>query len=135
MHHVPNGFHAVTPYLILVDAGAFLRFAEAAFGARVLYEGRSPEGTLQHGELQIEGSVLELSEARPEWPPTRAALHVFVRDVDAAHARAVAVGAAVTHAPVDQPYGERSSAVRDRWGNDWFLATQTDAAARNVAKL
>ena len=87
-------------------------------------------GLLAHGEVVIEGCVLELSEARAEWPPTRSALHLYVPDCDAAHTRALAAGASEVHPPMDQPYGERSSAVRDRWGTHWFLATVTDMAAR-----
>ena len=133
MQHVPKGFHTVTPYLNLEDAAAFVRFAEAAFGARILHVGKTPDGTIQHAEISIEGSMIELSEARPEWPATRCALHVFVPDADAAHARAVAAGATSTYPPATHPYGERSGSVQDRWGNQWFLATQVDPVARNVA--
>ncbi|MGE3852631.1 MAG: VOC family protein [Planctomycetota bacterium] len=128
-HHVPTGFSALTPYLQLEGAAGFISFAQAAFGATIRMK-HADGDTLIHGEVVIEGCVLELSEARPEWPATRSALHLYVPDCDAAHARAVAAGAAEVHAPMDQPYGERSSAVRDRWGNDWFIATVTDMNAR-----
>jgi PhnB protein len=128
-HHIPTGFAALTPYLQLKDAAGFVSFAQAAFGATVRMS-VSDGDTLVHGELVIQGCVLELSEARPEWPATRSALHVYVADCDDVHARATAAGATQLHPPTDQPYGERSGAVRDPWGNDWYIATVTDMTIR-----
>ena len=131
MSHIPRGFHSVTPYLSVQGAADFLRFAQEAFGARVLMVSKDPEGGVTHAEIEIEGSVIELSEAREQWPATQVGLHVFVPDADAAHARAVAAGATSTYAPATHPYGERSGGVKDRWGNHWFLATVVDQVARS----
>src|SRR5262245_36620190 len=54
-----------------------------------------------------------------------AALHLYVEDADAVHARAVAAGAVTLHGPVDQPYGDREASVRDPFGNHWYIATHT----------
>jgi len=129
MSHVPTNHSALTPYLHLEGAAQFMGFAREAFGAEVLLE-HAEGGTLVHGELLIEGCALEVSEARAEWAPTRSALHLYVRDCDGAHERALAAGATETFPPADQAYGERSSGVRDRWGNDWFIGTVTDMATR-----
>jgi PhnB protein len=78
----------------------------------------------------LEGVAVEVSDARPGVPPSRVGLHVFVRDPDAAHARALSAGAAETYPVTTHPYGERSGGVRDRWGIDWYLAAVTDPVAR-----
>lgn len=127
--HVPHGHHSVTPYLVVDGADAFLAFVEAAFGGRVLLRHHA-EGRVAHAEVSIEGAVIEVGDARPEWPATRVGLHLFVADPDAVHARALAAGAALTYPLTDHPYGERSGGVRDRWGNDWFIAAVTDPVAR-----
>lgn len=131
MSHVPAGFHTVTPYLSVPDADGFLDFLQAAFGA-VVRGAHREDGAVRHAEVVIEGSVLELSEARPAWPARPVMLHVFVADPDAAFERAIAAGATVTYPVTDNPYGERSGGVRDRWGNDWFLAAVTDPVARSL---
>lgn len=130
MPHLPKGFHSVTPYLMLQDANAFLPFAEQAFGARIIGVHRDGDGNLRHAEIEIAGSIVEVSEASPTWGSTSSALHVFVPDADAAHAQAVAAGATSTYAPATHDYGERSGGVKDRWGTQWFLATLVDAQAR-----
>lgn len=130
MSHVPPGFAAVTPYLNVADVEAFLRFVEAAFGATVTHVTRDADGAVRHAEFSLEGVTVECSEPRAPWPPTRVGLHVFVRDPDAAHARALAAGAEETYPVTDHPYGERSGGVRDRWGNDWYLAAVTDVTKR-----
>jgi uncharacterized glyoxalase superfamily protein PhnB len=125
MSNAPKGFATVTCYLNVEGAREFLHFVERAFGAKITMPPRG-DGPVQHAEFSIEGTILEISDARPEWPATRAALHVFVDDPDAAHGRALQAGATSTYAPTDHPYGERSGGVRDRWGNDWFLAKVID---------
>lgn len=131
--HIPPGFSALTPYLHLEAPAEFIAFAQNAFGATVRMDHRQ-EGTVVHAELVIEGCTIELSAARPDWPKTRSAFHLYVSDVDAAHAQALQAGADEAHPPTDQEYGERSSAVRDAWGNHWYLATMTDRAVRTATE-
>jgi uncharacterized glyoxalase superfamily protein PhnB len=133
MSHVPHGFSAVTSYLCVEDAEGFLRFVQEAFGAPTTLVTRDPDGRIRHAEFSIEGVPVECSEARPPRSPTRTGFHVFVADPDAAHARALAAGATETYPVTVHPYGERSGGVRDRWGNDWYLAAVVDAAARAKA--
>ena len=77
MNHIPPGFASVTPYLHVKDASGFLEFLQQAFGAEVTMDHREG-GAIVHAELRIAGSVLEVSEARTEWPPTRSAWRTSV---------------------------------------------------------
>lgn len=133
MNHIPQGFSALTVHLNVEGVEDFLRFVGEAFGASVTMVTRHEDGRVRHAEVAIEGVTLECAEARPEWPSTRVGLHLFVRDPDAAHARAVAAGAQETYPVTTHPYGERSGGVRDRWGNDWYLAAVVDPEARRKA--
>ena len=76
-----------------------------------------------NAELRIGDSVVELSQAVTDQKTTPAALHVYVRDTDAAYQRALAVGATSLYAPTEMDYGERSAGVSDSNGNRWYFAT------------
>lgn len=131
--YIPTGFSAITPYLHLQEAQAFIEFVQAAFGAEVTMN-NVQDGRIMHAELRIAGCMLELSEAREDWPALPAAFHFYVPDCDAVHARALAAGAEELQPPMDQPYGERSSALKDRWGVRWYVATVTNMAIRTGAE-
>ena len=121
--HIRAGFHTVTPYLIVEGAASLIAFAVAAFEAEELRRDLRPDGAIMNAELRIGDSVIELAEARQEWPPRSGALHLYVRDTDAAYRRALAAGATSLYAPEEMPYGERSAGVSDPTGTHWYIAT------------
>lgn len=131
--HIPEGFAALVPYLSLAGASDFVEFAKTAFLADVRMMHRDDAGNLVHGEIVVEGCVIELSEARDEWPAAPAHLHLYVPDPDATFARAVAAGARELYPMSDMDYGERSGGVEDRWGNHWYVAAVTDHAKRTMS--
>jgi uncharacterized glyoxalase superfamily protein PhnB len=122
--YIREGFHTVTPYLIL-DGGAdnFIEFVRNAFGAEERFRVPSPDGKIRHAEVKIGDSIIELADANEQFPATPTSLHLFTPDVDAVYAQAIAAGATSRHPVVDQPYGDREGGVRDAFGNDWFIAT------------
>ena len=120
----PAGFSAVTPYLIVPAADRVLRFLARAFGAEERSRTTRPDGTLAHAEVWIGGAVIEVAEARAEWPAAPAALHLYVDDSDAVYARALEAGGTSLYEPMDQPYGDRDAGVRDPGGTQWFIATR-----------
>lgn len=122
--HRPPGFSAVTPYLIVPGANRVIRFLADAFDAEERSRTTNPDGTIAHAELWIGGSVVELSEARAEWPAVPAALHLYVEDADASYRRALEAGGTSLYEPMDQPYGDRDAGVRDPGGTQWFVATR-----------
>jgi PhnB protein len=109
------------------DAAKLIDFWKAAFGGDDSIRHNSPDGTVAHARVKIGDAYLTIGEPRGEWQPRPIALHMYVPDVDAAYARAVAAGAVAVHPPADKPYGERSGEVRDPMGNQWFLATMLPA--------
>jgi len=123
---VPEGDHTVTPYLIVRDAPASIAFMERAFGGALVRRWDGPDGTIRHAEAQIGDSRIMLGEANEQWPPMPVMLHLYVEDVDAAYASALAAGAASIQEPADMPYGDRSGGVRDACGNLWWIATRVE---------
>ena len=122
MKHVRNGMGCVRPYLYgRLD---LIEFAKGALGAVELERNTVPGGL--HVQARIGDSVVVLVGMEPPYEhATRASIYVYVEDVDAAYARAVAAGAEGTHPPEDKPYQERSAAVKDSFGNIWYLSTYT----------
>ncbi|MBP6902446.1 MAG: VOC family protein [Burkholderiaceae bacterium] len=128
---IPDGFHAVTPHLVCQGAAAALDFYARAFGAEELSRLPGPDGRLMHASMRIADSVLMLNDEFPEMgcvgPQALTAspvvLHLYVRDVDAAIARAEAAGAKVTMPATDMFWGDRYGQVRDPFGHQWSLAT------------
>jgi len=122
---VPRGFRMVTPYLVAEDGNALIDFVVKAFGAEEALRIPTPTGV--HGEVRIGDSMMMLGGgiAGKKWSATLHpnALHVYVKDVDAAYKSALAAGATSLDEPRDQDYGERSATVKDAAGNFWYIAT------------
>jgi uncharacterized glyoxalase superfamily protein PhnB len=120
--HVPSGLKTLTPHLIVRGAGALIDLAREAFGAEVIERHEGPDGVVRHAQLRVAGGMIELGEAQDRFPPIPAMLYVYVDDVDTAYTRAVKAGGRSKQAPADQPYGHRTAAVEDGFGNQWYLA-------------
>jgi PhnB protein len=126
----PEGFHSVTPYLTVKGAAALIDFLKEAFSAEELDRHVEPSGRVAHATVKIGDSMVELSDGTEQWPAMPCALHVYVPDIDAVYQRAVKAGGTSLQEPKDQFYGERSGAVRDVCGNNWYIATQTEILSK-----
>jgi PhnB protein len=126
----------ITPYLTVDGAKAALEFYVRAFGAEVLSQQPTPDGSkLIHAALSIHGGLVMLSDDFPEMHAGKRrdpnalggasiTLHLDLPDVDAAFARALAAGATVTMPLADQFWGDRYGKLRDPFGHEWSLATR-----------
>jgi PhnB protein len=119
----PEGLRSVQPYLHLREAQNMIPFMEAAFGAEDLGTHKSPEGKVLHATMRIGNATLEIDEAHEEYQPKPCLLHVYVPDADAMYAQALRAGAISVEPPNHKPYGDRSAAVKDPFGNTWYLNT------------
>jgi PhnB protein len=125
--HQASGLQAVRPYLIVGDAAAAIEFYRRAFAAQEIERHSTPSGAIAHAKLQLGETILELGEhpsaagRGPEALP-RVGLRLYVTDVDATYARAVAAGAR-GEPPSDRPQqGVRGATVHDPFGLTWWLA-------------
>jgi PhnB protein len=116
---LPDGWHTVTPRIVVHDAKRFVGFLQQVFGARGEFLTDRPS------VVRLGDSVVMVSEAgvRTALP---AFLYVYVNDADATCRRAVEAGARVVEQPFDTPYGDRRCMVEDQWGNIWQIATYAE---------
>jgi uncharacterized glyoxalase superfamily protein PhnB len=123
---IPDGYHTVTPYLIVKGADKFIAFMTTVFDAKVTEQLIHPDGRIGHTELRIGDSLIMLAEVPDDKSPTPIMLHLYVEDVEAAFNRAIDAGAASVTAPADQFYGDRSGGVIEPSGNTIWIATHIE---------
>jgi PhnB protein len=130
---IPEGYHSVTPYLVVDGAESAIDFYRRAFGATELM--RLPMGRkLGHAEIRIGDSIVMLADEFPDMgilgPRSRggptSSLMIYVEDVDAVYARAVAEGATEERPPEDQFWGDRMGTLLDPFGHRWSIATHKE---------
>lgn len=131
---IPPGYHTVTPYLVVDGAAAAIEFYKQAFGATELFRMDQPNGRVGHAEIKIGDSPIMLADEHPQMgargPKTIGGcpitIMLYVEDVDAVYARAVAAGAQPDRPVQNQFYGDRSGSVDDPFGYKWYIATHVE---------
>lgn len=128
---IPEGMHTLTPHLVCEGAAEAIEFYKQAFGAVELGRLPGPQGRLVHAMIRIGDSRVMLADAFPvcglvgprALAGSPVTIHLYVEDVDATVARAVAAGARVTMPVEDMFWGDRYGKVRDPFGHEWSFAT------------
>jgi len=123
---IPDGYHSITPYLVVPDIQVVLDFVQRAFDAEVTQLIKTPDGTPMHAEVQIGDSKVMMGQPRDGTAPMPAMLYIYVADTDATYQRALDAGATSEMAPEDQFYGDRNAGVVDTVGNRWWIGTHIE---------
>lgn len=123
---IPEGYHTVTPYLIVQEAEKLVDFVKQAFGAVEHFRATGSAGGL-HIEVTIGDSRVMLGGGGA-WSgePSPATLYLYMEDVDTVYQHALQAGATSIMEPADQPYGDRLAGVKDAFGNTWYIATHVE---------
>lgn len=144
-NYLPEGYEHVNPYLI-IDGGAAadaLQFYCGVFGATEVMRIPAPEGRVGHAEITLGSSHVMLADEHPEigyrgpqaYGGTPVSLMIYVPDVDATFAKALAAGATEQRAVADQFYGDRSGTLLDPFGHVWTVATHVeDVSPEEIAR-
>lgn len=136
---IPEGFHTITPHLVVRGAAEAIEFYTRAFGAQELARSPGPDGKrLMHAEIKIGDSRLMLVDEYPEYGSkspqglggSPVTIHLYVEDVDAVFDRAVKAGCKVQMALMDAFWGDRYGQLTDPYGHKWSLATHKEDLTR-----
>lgn len=131
---IPEGYPRVTPYLSVAGAADAIDFYCKVLGATERMRMGMPGGAVGHAELELGGSMIMLADESPEAGNkspgtiggTPVSLMVYVEDVDATYAAAIAAGATEIQAVDNRFYGDRSGMFRDPWGHEWTVASHVE---------
>ncbi len=131
---IPDGYHTITPYMIVEDADKLIEFIEKTFNGQILFKMQNDKGRINHAEMKIGDSMMMLSEASEEWKPTQTLLHLYVEDIDATYQKALEAGAVSVKEPKNEFYGDRIASVKDPLGNFWGIATHIEDVSEEEIK-
>lgn len=113
----PDGWHTVTPRIIVRDPENLIAFIKRVFDGRGEFRPGRP------AEIRVGDSIIMVSDGGGLRESAPAFLYVYVEDADSTFKRAIAANAVSIEEPADTPYGDRRAMVRDEWGNTWQIAT------------
>jgi PhnB protein len=131
---VPDGYHTVTPYLIINGAAQALEFYKRAFGAAETVRMPDPKGRIAHAEIKIGDSMVMLADEHHEMGHrgprtlggTSVSILLYVPDVDTVFDRAIKAGAKSQRPVADQFYGDRMGTLEDPFGHVWTIGTHIE---------
>lgn len=131
---IPEGYHSVTPYLIIKGAADAIEFYKKAFGATELFRLADPSGKIGHAEIKIGDSPIMLADevtgmgylSPQSLNGSPVSLMIYVEDVDAVFAQALAAGAKEVKPVEDKFYGDRSGSLTDPYGHEWHVSTHKE---------
>lgn len=139
----PAGYNTLSPYLIVRGAAEAIAFYQAAFGAVERMRLEMPGGLIGHAEVQIDDAVVMLAEEMPGMGfvsplalnGTPVCLSLYVPDVDAQFATAIAAGGSIVQAVETKFYGDRAGQLRDPFGHLWTLMTHVEDVSAEEMRL
>ena len=124
---IPEGFHTVTPYLVVKGVAKILDFVKHAFDAKEIERHARPDGVVMHAQVKIGDSFVMMGEADgTEHPAMPASLYLYVPNIDEVYKRAIKAGGVSIREPADMFYGDRHGGVKDVAGNQWWIATHIE---------
>jgi PhnB protein len=131
---IPDGYHAITPYLIVNGAAKAIDYYQRAFGASEIMRLAGPDGKVGHAEVQVGDSKIMLADEHPQmdakgpaaYGGSPVSLHLYVADVDTVFNRAVAAGATVDRPVENKFYGDRAGSLTDPFGHTWTVSTHVE---------
>lgn len=122
-YYLRPGITSITPYIIIERASEFIDFLKGAFDAEERVRVPLPDGKIMHSQLRLGNGAVEVADSNDQYASAPTDVHVYVDDADATFDRALAAGATSIYRPADEhPSGDRWGAVKDQFGNRWYIA-------------
>ena len=122
----PEGYSAVTPWIIARGVPKLIDYLRAAFDAEEIARIVNPDGLVGHAEVRIGDSVVMMFDARPDWPDTSSFIRLYVEDSDAVFKQAIKAGGTEVTPMTSLAFGDRVGRIRDPLGNLWWIQTRVE---------
>jgi PhnB protein len=123
---IPEGWHSITPCLMVEDALRLIDFLKQAFAGTEQARITHPNGAVVYAEVRLGDALVLVTEPDGQWKPRPSSVIFYVPDVDTAFRRALAAGAKSVREPANMFYGDRQACVRDIADNDWWITTRIE---------
>ena len=123
---VPQGYHTVTPYLLANNAAGLIEFMEKAFDAKMAYKMLHDDKSILHAAVTIGDSTIMLADSMEGHPAQQGMLYLYLENVDEVFQKALRAKATSVREVQDEFYGDRAGAVKDPWGNTWWISTHVE---------
>jgi PhnB protein len=123
---IPDGFHAITPYLFTQGAARLIEFISTAFDGELKARETRPDGAIMHATMRVGDSMLMLADPIPEFGPMLSSMYLYVTDCDTVYQRALSCGGISVFPMMTLPSGQRYGGIKDPCGNIWWVATQVE---------
>ncbi len=119
---LPEGFHMVMSYLLVDSVRSLIEFLSSAFNAEEIEISTHEDGTINHPQLLIGDSIVTMGQSQEDYPPMPTMLFLYVNDVDTVYSQALEAGGESLREPGEETDGDRTAAIRDKFGNRWRIA-------------
>ena len=123
---IPEGFHTITPYIIVNDGVEFIDFLKKAFNAVENHRSVAPDGRIMHAQLKIGDSFIMMGQSTGEWRAMTCTMYMYVPDIDSVYSKASKAGGKTLREPTNEFYGDRICGIEDPFGNQWWIATHIE---------
>ena len=140
---IPDGFHSITPSIVVSNSKEAIEFYKKAFDAKEIYQFPTPEGKTMHAMIQIGDSIIMMGDEFPQMGTrspttvggTSTTIHLYVEDADKVYNQAIKAGATPTMPLMDAFWGDRYGMIVDPFGHSWGIAThQKDVSPEDMRK-
>lgn len=131
---IPDGYHTITPYLLVEGAADLITFLQKGFDAVEIYRQTLPDGSVRHAEVRVGNSHTMISEAREGMSPMACMLYLYVEDVDATYQQALAAGGQSLRDVVDEFYGDRVGGVQFAGVQFWIATHKEDLSPEEIGR-
>ena len=126
---VPEGLQTVTPYLVVDNAARLIEFMRNAFDGKVSFITKRDDNKIMHATVSIGSSTIMIADTMEGMEPHTAMLYLYLEDADKVFKKAIDSRATSVQEPKTEFYGDRAGAVKDEWGNVWWIATHVEDVA------
>jgi PhnB protein len=123
---VPEGFHSVTPFLMVRNASGLIEFLKKTFDGKLTYILKDDNDQIVHSTVTVGNSIIMICDAMDNMEPQPGILYVYLENADEVFQKALQAKAIKIHEPTNEFYGDRAGAVKDEWGNVWWIATHVE---------